>query len=71
MSQDFSHISTSVAFSTTQVPRPSLNTDKVEIKERKSDLKAILKKIQKKAEIGKHTLLGPKKQINLARCQGL
>lgn len=58
---EYSHISTGVAFSATQVPRTNLkdlHTDTVKIKDRESDLKASLKKIQRKAEIGKYILQG-------------
>lgn len=41
-------------------------TDTAEIKEWESDLKPILKKIQRKAEIGKYILQG-RKQINLTK----
>lgn len=61
---EFSHISTGVALTATQVgprPRPQgLNTDRAEIKERESNLKPIPKKIQRKAEIGKYILQGQK-----------
>lgn len=53
----FSHISTRVAFPTSQgPPGHARNTDTAEIKERESDFRAILKKIQKKTEIGKYRL---------------
>lgn len=51
---EFSPISMRVAFPTTQgPPGHARNTDTAEIKERESDFRAILKQIQKKAEIGK------------------
>ena len=55
---EFSHISNRVAFPTgySGPPGHAWDTDTAQIKERESDFRASLKKIQKKAEIGNYRL---------------